>query len=42
MILVVIPKMAGKPRKSLVKMCLGVLVIVSMGNILTAACCKNF
>jgi len=27
---------------SLVKVCLGVFVIVSMGNILTAACSKNF
>ena len=42
MILVLFLKMAVEPKASLVKVCLGVFVIASMGNILTAACSKNF
>ena len=42
MILVLFLKMAVKPKVSLVKVCLGVFVIASMGNSLTATCAKNF
>jgi hypothetical protein len=42
MILVLFLKMAVKPKASLVKTCLGIFVISSMGNIVTAACSKNF
>jgi hypothetical protein len=38
----VIPKDGCQAKKCLVKVCLDVFVIASMGNILTAACSKNF
>jgi hypothetical protein len=41
MILVLFVKVAVEPEKSVVKVLLCVFVIVSMGNILTAAGSKN-